>query len=132
MAMSSTLTPLNYAGQPASRRGYQQGELFSFRDWFDGDARVARSLRWATGGADESGRGACLETLAGVGRLGHEKLFGPAVSAASSRRRSPNAYPGHSVAASADTPESDDARRQVAASGASSTHPGFTCWALQA
>src|SRR6476646_8734057 len=93
--------------------------------------RCARcsELRWARGRPDESGRGACLETLAGVGRLGHEKLLGPAVSAAFqpplAQRilRTP-------VAASVDTPRATTSASS-GGSGASSTHPGLPA-ALQA
>ena len=60
------------------------------------------------GRPDESGRGACLETLAGVGRLGHEKLLDPAVSAAFQPPPLAERIPRTPVAASADTPESDD------------------------
>src|SRR4029079_6577149 len=88
--------------------------------------RCARysELRWARGRPDESGRGACLETLAGVGRLGHEKLLGPAVSAPFQPPPLAQRIPRTPVAASVDTP-----RATTSASsggfGASSTHPGF-------
>src|SRR6476659_2896962 len=78
--------------------------------------RCARcsELRWARGRPDESGRGACLETLAGVGRLGHEKLLGPAVSAAFQPPPLAQRIPRTPVAASVDTPERRR-QRQVAA-----------------
>jgi len=63
--------------------------------------------------------------LAGVGRLGHDKLLGPAVSATFQPPSLAQRIPRTPVAASADTPKSHD----VSVSGGSGASPSWvTCW----
>jgi len=96
------------------RRGYQQGELFSFREWFDGDARVAQSCGGLEGGRMNPGAELAWRPSQASVVSGTRSCWAPPCRRRSSRRRSPNEFPGPRSPRALTRPERRR-QRQVAA-----------------